>query len=255
MRSTPWLTAAAVAVLLAVAGCSGDDPAAPETPTAEESAPQDAAPEAPAPDLEGVPDVVAEVDGEQITREEFVEAYETRLSRAFDESQMTGSELDQAALKQETADGLVDAELLLAEATARSIEASPEDVATAAEDIAASYGLASAEEFFAALEEEGVSRDEAEAQVRRNTTIELLFTDEAGEYTPSEEEMQELYDTAVAQAEGAEGGEAGEIPPFEDVQPQIEEQLRQQHRNEVAVALIEQLRQDADIVVHLEEVS
>src|SRR5690606_40605077 len=114
----------------------------------------------------------------------------------------------------------------------------------------------SAEEFYTALEEEeGMAREEAEAQVQRQTTLELLFTDEAGEYTPSQEEVQELYDTAVAQAEGAEGGGAGEIPPLEEVQPQIEEQLRQQHRNEAVVALLEQLRADADIVVHLDRKS
>lgn len=258
MRSTPWLAATAAAVLLALAGCSGsDDPAETETPTAEESAAQDdAAPQAPEPDLDGVPDVVAEVDGVPITREEFVPAYERQLSRAFQQAQMTGTELDQATLRQETADGLVDTQLLLAEAEARSIEATPEDVEAAAQDIATSYGMASAEEFYTALEEEeGMAREEAEAQVQRQTTLELLFTDEAGEYTPSQEEVQELYDTAVAQAEGAEGGGAGEIPPLEEVQPQIEEQLRQQHRSEAVVALLEQLRADADIVVHLENVS
>jgi hypothetical protein len=246
---------ATAAVLLALVGCStGDDDAADPTgesssPATEETAPADAAPTPPEPDLEGVPDVVAEVNGVEITREEFVRVYESQLQQAAMQAQMTGEEPDQATLKQQTAEGLVDTELLLAEVEARSIAPTQEELDAAAEDIAASSGLGSADELFAALEEQGLGREEAEAELRQQTALEQLFAAEAGEFSASEEELRALYDSAVAQGGG---GEDAEVPAFEEVRPQLEQQLQQQHRNEAAMGLLEQLRADAEITYHLE---
>lgn len=242
---------ATAALLLALTACgSGDDNADPAAETSTPAAEESATPEAPTPpeaDLEGLPDVVAEVNGTEVTLEEFTQVYEGQLQQAFMQSQMTGEEVDQEALKQSTAEGLVDTELLLAEAAARDIAPTEEEVDAAAEEIAASSGLGSADELFTALEEQGLGREEAVAQLEEQTALEQLFADEAGEYTPSEEDARELYDSAAEQG----GGEGGELPAFEEVRPQIEAQLAQQHEGEAVQALLEQLRADADITYHL----
>ena len=117
------LAAASFAAVVALAGCTGsDDPtgsgasdgggpaAAPErTPFVsdgggEQAAPDQAAPEA---DVSDVPDVVATVNGEEITREEFVPVYETQFQQLAMQQQATGEEVDQASLKQQTAEQLV----------------------------------------------------------------------------------------------------------------------------------------------------
>jgi len=243
---------ATAAVLLALVGCSSadnDDAATDpttEAPSAEETAPADAAPTAPEPDLEGLPDVVAVVDGVEITREEFEQVYDSQLQQAFMQSQMTGQEVDQDQLKQQTAEGLVDTQLLLTEAEARSIAPAEEEIDAAAEELAASSGLGSADELFTMLEEQGLGREEAREELRLQTSIEQLVADEAGEYTPSDEEVQTLYDEAAGQA-----GEGGELPPIDEVRPQIEAQLQQQHESEVVQGLLEQLRADADITYNL----
>ena len=242
---------ATAAVLLALVGCSSaDDDAATdptaEAPSAEETAPTDAMPTAPEPDLEGLPDVVAVVDGVEITREEFEQVYDGQLQQAFMQSQMTGQEVDQDQLKQQTAEGLVDTQLLLAEAEARSITPTEEEINAAAAELAESSGLGSADELFSMLEQQGLGREEALEELRLQTSLEQLVADEAGEYTPSEEEVQALYDEAAAQS-----GEGGELPPIEEVRPQIEAQLQQQHESEVVQGLLEQLRTDADITYNL----
>ncbi|TNC16670.1 peptidylprolyl isomerase [Georgenia sp. 311] len=242
---------ATAAVLLALVGCgSADDDAATdptaEAPSAEETAPTDAMPTAPEPDLEGLPDVVAVVDGVEITREEFEQVYASQLQQAFMQSQMTGQEVDQDQLKQQTAEGLVDTQLLLAEAEARSIAPTDEEVNAAAEELAASSGLGSADELFSMLEQQGLGREEAMDELRLQTSVEQLVADEAGEFTPADEDIQALYDEAAGQA-----GEGGELPPLEEVRPQIEAQLQQQHESEVVQALLEQLRADADITYNL----
>ncbi|QDB78875.1 peptidylprolyl isomerase [Georgenia wutianyii] len=242
---------ATAAVLLALVGCgSADDDAATdptaEAPSAEETAPTDAMPTAPEPDLEGLPDVVAVVDGVEITREEFEQVYASQLQQAFMQSQMTGQEVDQDQLKQQTAEGLVDTQLLLAEAEARSIAPTDEEVNAAAEELAASSGLGSADELFSMLEQQGLGREEAMDELRLQTSVEQLVADEAGEFTPADEDIQALYDEAAGQA-----GEGGELPPLEEVRPQIEAQLQQQHESEIVQALLEQLRADADITYNL----
>jgi len=244
---------ATAALLLALVGCSSadddaTDPAAEATTPAAEGtpAPEDAMPTPPAPDLEGLPDVVAVVDGEEITLDEFTRVYEGQLQQAFMQAQMTGQEVDQDQLKQQTAEGLVDTELLLAEAEARAISPSEEEVTAAAEELAASSGLGSADELFTMLEQQGMGREEALAELRLQTAIEKLVTAEAGEFTPAEEDARALYDEAAAQA-----GEGGELPAFEEVRPQIEAQLEQEHESEAAYALLEQLRQDAEITYNL----
>lgn len=247
---------ATAALLLALVGCSsGDENADPAeettSPATEETAPGETAPEdempaAPEPELEGLPDVVAEVDGVEVTLEEFTQVYEGQLEQAFMQAQMTGEEIDQAALKQQTAEGLVDTQLLLAEAEARSISPSEEEVNAAAEEVAAASGVGSVDEMFAALEEQGLSREQAMDELTQQTALEALFADEAGETSATEDELRALYDSAVAQ-----GGGEGEVPPFEEVRPQLEAQLQQEQTNAAVQGLIEELRSDADITYHL----
>src|SRR5690606_17930056 len=121
-----------------------------------------------------------------------------------------------------------------------------EEIDAATEEIAASSGLGSADELFTALEEQGLSREEAAAQIGEQTALEQLFADEAGESAPSEEDARELYGAAAEQ-----GGAEGELPPFEEVRPQIEAQLQQEHEGAAVQTLLEELRGDADITYHL----
>ncbi|HLS00871.1 MAG TPA: SurA, partial [Beutenbergiaceae bacterium] len=85
-----------LAGLTALAACSSDGSDAPEeNPAGDADTDQlEEQLQAPEPDIDDVPDVVAEVNGEEIDREEFITAYEGQLQQAFMMQQ--GEDVDQA---------------------------------------------------------------------------------------------------------------------------------------------------------------
>ena len=246
-RSRTALGSLVAAALLTLAACGGADeePRSGSTPTAQESSsPSGSA----APGSEGIPDVVAEVNGEQVTNEEFVPFYEARLQQATQAAEAGGPPVDEAAIRQQTAESLVDTELLTQEAEARGIEVTDEDVDAELGDLAQEYQLESAEALLSALEEQGTSADEAREQVRTQVVLEELVADEDGAFEPTEKQLRTLY----AQARGAAKSQGQPVPPFAEVRSELEQQATSERQGEVAQELVKQLRDDADIEVFLE---
>lgn len=264
MRKHALLCVGVAAALLGLAGCGagGDeaaqDPTSTATATAAEAAPsasgEATAPEMPEPDLEGIPDVVAVVNGEEITRDQFVEAYENSFTQYAMQAQMAGQPVDQDLLKAQTADTMVNTRLLRQEADERGITAAPEDVDATLDELAEANELESVDGVFEMLAEQGYSEEEVRAEVENQVILEQLVADEAGDTTPTDEEIQALYDDVVAQQEeaaDAAGQEAATVPPLEDVRPQVEEQLRSQKESEAVQALLASLRESGDVTINL----
>ncbi|MBY8910963.1 SurA N-terminal domain-containing protein, partial [Salinicoccus roseus] len=80
------------------------------------------------PDLEGIPDVVAEVNGEEITKEDFEQTYTNQFQSAAMQQQMTGEELDQEQMKKDILDGMISQRLFIQEVDNRDMSASEEEV-------------------------------------------------------------------------------------------------------------------------------
>jgi peptidyl-prolyl cis-trans isomerase SurA len=253
-RTRTALGALSVAAVLALSGCGGgsgsDDAAADSTSSASPSdgASDDAAPGT-QPDLDAIPDVVAEVNGEQVTKEEFVPIYEAAFARAASQAQAGGQAPDEEQLREQVADDLVDTELLAQEAEARGLEVSDEDVDAELTDLAEQNGMASADELLEAVEGQGVTTEQARDQVATQVLVEQLVADENGPIEPTDKELRALYAQAKQQAEA--GGGTQEVPPFAQVRDQLAEQAASQEIGEVATALVEDLRADADITVNL----
>ncbi|MFG6150132.1 SurA N-terminal domain-containing protein [Halobacillus sp. B23F22_1] len=207
-------------------------------------------PEMPEPDLENVPDVVAEVNDEEINKEEFESAYEGSFQQMAMQSQMSGQELDQDQLKKQTAESLVGQELLTQKAEDEGYEASQEDIDKTLEELAQQNQMESKDEFLAALEEQGMGEDEVMSQVETQVKVDQLIASEAGDTEPSEEELEEAYAQMEAQQEQM-GEEGGEMPSYEDAKPDLEEQVKTQKEQEATQKLVENLREDADVTVHL----
>ncbi|HSI66225.1 MAG TPA: SurA N-terminal domain-containing protein [Planococcus sp. (in: firmicutes)] len=241
------------ASVMVTAACSDTDENANEETATEEQAVEENGetaeqPEMPEPDLEGVPDVVAEVNGEEINKEDFESAYTAQFQQMAMQAQVSGEEVDQAQLKEQVAESLVSQELLVQETENRDIEASEEEVNETLTSIAEQNGLASSEEFLAALEEQGLSEDEVMEQVASQVKVDKLVAEESGDAEASEEELQEFYDQMQAQQEEM-GGE--ELPPFEEIKSELEAQLVQQKESEAVQALVAELREGADVTVHI----
>ena len=226
---------------------SGKDASASTSPSADASA--DAA-EGPQPDLDAIPDVVAEVNGEEVTKDEFVPIYEAAFQQAAAQAQMSGEAPDEEALRKETADNLVDTELLMQEAESRGLEVTDEAVDAELTDLAEQNGMKSAEELLKAVEAQGVSADQAREQVETQALVEQLVADENGPIEPTDKELRAIYDQAKQQ-QAASGGGGQEFPPFAQVRDQLEEQAMSQETGRVATALVDGLRKDADITINL----
>lgn len=242
------------ASVMVTAACgNADDKTAEEEKTAQEQGAENSGetaeqPEMPEPDLEGVPDLVAEVNGEEINKEEFESAYVGQFQQMAMQAQMSGQEVDQAQLKEQIAESLVSQKLLVQETENRSIEASEEEIQETLTAIAEQNGLASSEEFLTALEEQGLSKEEVMDQVASQVKVDKLIAEETGELKASDEEIQKFYDDMKAQQE--EAG-AGEMPPLEDIKTELEAQLVQQKENEAVQKLVAELREGADVTVHI----
>src|SRR5699024_1837118 len=135
----------------------------------------------------------------------------------------------------------------------REITASEEQVDDTLQEMAEANGMDSGDDFIAALAEQGMAEDEVMDQLKVQVEIEQLITEEAGDIEPTEAELQELYEQTAAQQEQAagEGGEAEEMPAFEDVEDQLKEQVKAQKEGEATQALVDALRETADVTIHL----
>ncbi|OUZ09434.1 hypothetical protein BHE97_10260 [Aeromicrobium sp. PE09-221] len=198
-------------------------------------------------DLDGIPDVVATVNGEDITHDEFVSIYEPQFEQMAGQAEMSGEPVDQDQLKQETLDLLIDNRLLVQEAEERGLTATDEEIDELLATYATNSGVESPEEYLAQLEEQqDLSAEQVRAQIADGVTVQSLVDDEIGDAPASEEELRELYDQAVASQ-----GEGAELPPFEEVREQLEEQVRSQKQQETYQALVDAAREGADIESNL----
>lgn len=256
------LTGTAVTtLLLGLAACDQDsEPGDEATAGQEAGAEGQEAPlgeedmEMPEPDTEDIPEVVATVNGEDITGEEFIPLYEQQFQQMAMQSQMSGEQPDEEAIREQSLDSLVSTELLLQDAQAQGYEASEEEIEELLEDTAEQGGLESVDELVQTYEEQGDTeedlREDAADQVRIDKVVDGLEIPE-----PTEEELQEAYEEMEAQQEmmaEAQGGEAAEeLPPFEEVRDQLEEQVIQEDQNQAVVEHVDQLREAADVETHL----
>lgn len=260
---TMGIAIGAAGIAFALGACGGSG-APEEAPDAQDSAAQGEDPaadgeqaSAPEPDLEGVPDVVAEVNGTEITKDEFTGVYESQFQQMAMQSQQTGQEVDQDQLKNDTVESLIGVELLEQEASDRGIEVSDSEVEDALAETAETNQM-SPEDFLAAMEQQGMPEDEVRTQVASQETVGKLVEDEAGPFEASDEELQQAYDEAKSQQEQMsaqqpqEGEQAAqEMPPLEDIKPQLEQQVTGQKEAEATDTLATQLREEADVTVHL----
>ncbi len=244
----PTLAAAVLSLAACGGGGSDDGDAAGDSSSQEQTG--DAA--SSGADLEGIPDVVAEVNGEEITKEEFAPLYEARLQQATAQAQMGGQKPDEKALQKQTADNLIDTELLSQEAESRGIEVTDEDVDTELDTLAKQNQLGSADELLKALDDQGTTEDQARAQVETQVMVERLVDDEAGPAKVTEQDLRTLYRQAKQQAQQqAQAGQEQDIPPYDEVEGQLRDQAEADHVGTVAQGLIEDLRKDADITNNL----
>lgn len=204
----------------------------------------------PQPDTSSIPEIVAEVNGEQITREEFVPVYEAQFQQAAMQQQTTGQAVDEATLQQQVAQQLVDNRLLQQAAADSGIEATEADIDATLDQIAQQNGLGSGDEVVQTLAQQGVSEEQVREDAATQFVLTTYVTQEGGITEPTEEELRAQYDDLVAQQEQS-GADTSQVPPFEEVREQLAQQALTQQQNEAATTLAAGLREQGDVTILL----
>lgn len=196
-------------------------------------------------------EVVATVNGEEITREEL----EVMLEQQKQQYQMQGMDLDseemsdmREQLERQILDSLI-ANLLMAQAAEeKGISVSEEELEQEYQDLAAQFG--GEEELNQQLEAAGITREEIKEDIARTLPAQKYMESYKEENISeedlevSEEELKAVYDQYSAQM----GEEFGE---FEEVKPQLEEDLKRQKENEVLQSHVEELREEAEVEIKI----
>lgn len=126
----------------------------------------------------GGPQVVANVDGEEIMRHQFDQAWQQRqadLRRVLGD-QFDLSQLDTAVLRRDTLDELVDRQLLINFARDHGLQVSDADVVRAirAQPVFQVDGVFSSERYRAILAQNRLSAEQYESQLRRDLALDLV---------------------------------------------------------------------------------
>lgn len=261
MQKSKWLLGLTVSVsMLSVAACGSPqgESKSPETSTAAEQSPgQEQGPgqdsQQGKPNTDNIPDVVAKVNGEEITKDDFIPLYETQYQQMQMQSQQSGQQVDDDQLKKQTVENLVSTKLLSQEAQKRDIKVSDKDIDKALGESAESSQM-SKKDFLAAMEKQGMDEKKVHSELKTQLEIEDLIKDEYGEFKVSGEEIGQAYEQAKTQQEqqAQQGGQqAQEMPPIEKMRPQLEKQVKSQKSTEATQKYAEKLRKQGDVTINL----
>lgn len=213
---------------------------------------EEAEEELPEPDLEDIPDVVAEVDGEEILKDEFVNMYQSIFQQEIMQAQMSGqsaADIDQDLLRDQTIGRVIDSNLIINEAKATIKDVSEDDINKMIDGLLEQTGLETKEELLETFKEQGTDEEEFMSQVEVQVKVDQLVDGISEDVELTEEETKEAYETLKAQQEQVDSEE--ELPSFDEIKSSLEEQLKDQKAGVEIEAFIESLREKADITKHI----
>lgn len=204
-------------------------------------------------DPDDLPDPVAEVNGEQISKETFLATFETQREGARQQAEVSGQPVDETTLRDDVLDLMVDTELLEQESDRLGLTATEEEIDAELDALAAQAGSPSTEELLDLLGEQGFDEEQVREELGRVVLIDKLVEERGGVEEPDEQELKDYYEELTGQSADAEQATSDPAagPAFEDVQDMLADQLTQEREMASLTALLEELRQDADIVTHV----
>ncbi|WP_411732590.1 SurA N-terminal domain-containing protein [Paeniglutamicibacter sp.] len=254
MLQKKWiLSMSLIASLAFMTGCSAAEepaPAAGASAPAPEAAPSDAA--GPTPDVSGIPEIVAEVNGEKISKADFTRIYEGQFPQMVQQAQASGQELDQGLLRKQTAEGLVNTELLIQQAKKKKIFATSKDLDQALGDVAKTNKM-DTKAFLAAMDKQGLNEEVVRTQLKTQLEVGRLISKEVGDFTPTDKELKDAYQVVLEQYKGQATADAPapEAPTFKKIKPELEQQLKLQKEGAAVKDYVAVLRKDAKVTLNM----
>lgn len=203
-------------------------------------------------DTDALPDPVAEVNGEEISKDTFLTTFETQRDGARQQAEMSGMPVDETALRDDVLDLLVDAELLEQESERLGLTATEEEIDAELEALAGQAGTPSTDELLDLLAEQGFDEEAVREELGRVVLVDKLVEERGGIEEPGEQELKDYYEELTGQSADEEQATSDPGDPgYEQVRDMLADQLVQEQEFASLTALLEELRQDADIVTHL----
>lgn len=205
----------------------------------------------PEPDLSDLPDIVAEVNGEDITKEEFEGIYRQQFEyRVMMQQVMNEDDIDQDELKQETLESVIGQKLLVQEADKRYTDIDSEAIDHVIDDLINDYDMGSREEMIERFEEQGITEEELMSDIELQAKVNLLIDDETKNSEPTDEEIKEAYEEIKAEFEQMEDQDE-EAPEFDEIKDDLRERMKQQNANKKVQDVIKDLREKSDVTLHI----
>jgi peptidyl-prolyl cis-trans isomerase SurA len=153
-------------------------------------------------------------------------------------------------MKEQLLDRIINSTLITQAANEEGVEATEEEIDTGITELIAQIGLESEEQLQELLDEQGVTKEELRADVAKTVKSEKYLDQNVTVADISEEDLQAAYDELVEMVE-AEGEETTEIPSFDEYKDQLEYQMLMEQEQEQVGKLIETLRADSEITIHI----
>lgn len=208
--------------------------------------------ELPEADLDNIPDVVIEINGEEVLKDEFSSMYEQQFQQQMIQAQMSGQDMndvDQDQLKKQTAEILVGQNLLIQEANNQIKDVSEEDIDETINQLLEQTGMETKDDLLAIFEEQGMDENEFISQIETQVKVNQLIANISKDIELTEEETKETYEMIKSQQEQTDNEE--KFPAYDDIKSDLEEQLKEQKKAEETQSFVDKLREDAEITIHL----
>lgn len=185
-------------------------------------------------------EVIATVNDEKITKDEL----DAQLEQTKQMYAQQGIDLEADEYKEmkeqlitSVIDQLVNTTLLTQ--ASKDINVSEEEVAETMNEITGQFE--SEEELNAALEANNFTLEELEKEITKEIRMNKYVEANTEEVQITEEQKQAAYDEFSAQNE--------EIPPYEEIEGQIEQQLLTEKEKEQVQKLVQELRENAEVEI------
>ncbi len=179
--------------------------------------------------------VVARVNGEEITKTE-LDSYSQQLK-----SQQQAAQVPEDELRQRALDQLVNQEVLSQEARNSGVSAGEQEVQDRIDQISEQFQDDS--QFQDRLAQNGITEEDLRSDIRNQIMIQKYLdqqiTDE--QTNPTDQEIEQAYQNLSDQS--------GNLPPLEELRSQLEQQVKSQKRNELAMNIIEELKEKSEIEI------
>ncbi len=191
--------------------------------------------------------VVAEVDGTPIYADELDAQVEQQLMMM----QMGGQQVDeqmQHMIRDQVLNNMIAIVLLNDEAERRDITIDREEVEDEYDTLVSQHFDGDEEALDDALAQQGMDSEDLIADIEDQLRVENLIDMHVEEYLESEEkdvseeELRERYDMYAEQVD--------DLPPFEEMKPELEEEVLQEREQQGVDQLVSDLREESQIEIY-----